>query len=350
MPFRIAWANLLRNHLEKISDNLISLYDLGVDGDTTRNLLKRLDVEATARKPELIIFAVGVNDSLYRKSINNPEVPIDEFEKNMKELIQKARIYTNKIIIVGLVKGDDNVTKPLIQSSTGKYYDKVRVGEYDRVLKKIADQENIVFVDIFKKLSDYEFDDGIHPNVNGHLKVFETVREELDKILSIKSEVFYTLVDRLDNIVGIKKKDSLEKRDIVRVSALWITNSNNEMLLSRRPYEKRRDPNRWGPAVACILEKDQTYLSAVKFATKNEIGLTNFEPTEDTKLFIDGEHTFYCQLFSIIQDLEIEKITINTDEVQELRWFRQDEVIKMIKEQPHLFVQSFNKYFSLYSN
>jgi len=348
LPFRIAWANLLRNHLERVSDNLISLYDMGVDGDTTRELLMRFDVEARARKPDVVIFAVGVNDSLYKKTHDNPGVPIGEFEQNMLELIGKARQFTDRIVVVGLVKGSDDVTRPLVQSTTGKCYDKKRTKEYSETLRSVAEKEKLTFVDVFDRLDDWDFDDGIHPNINGHLKLYEQVRKALDSVLVIKSDIFYTLVDEADNVVGVKKRDSVGEDDIVRVSGLWVTNSRGEILLSRRPFEKRRDPNKWSPAVACVVEKNKTYRSAIIEATRDELGLIGIDPVEGEKLFIDGRNRFYCMMFSLKRDLIITDLQLNSEETQGLRWITERELEKELSEHPYGFVQDFEKYFALY--
>lgn len=348
LPFRIAWANLLRNHLEKASENLISLYDLGVDGDTTRDVLKRFDVEMSARSPELVLLAVGVNDSLYRGSRENSEVPIDEYENNMRELVGRARRFTQKIVIVGLVKGSDDWTKPLMQSTTGKSYDKQRTKEYNEVARGIAESENVVFVDVMDRLSDDDFDDGLHPNTTGHLKIYEAVRELLDTMLEVKGEVQYTLVDRNDSVIGSKERDHLDESDIVRVSALWLTNADGKILVAKRPFEKRRDPNRWGPTVATLVEKDKPYRKAMVEAVESEIGMTGVEMKEGEKMLVEGRNTFYCQWFSAEVDVQIENLKLNSDEVQELRWVTEEELAMMVKTKPFQFVQSFERYLELH--
>jgi len=348
LPFRVAWANLLRNHLEKNFDNLYSLYDLGVDGDTTKNLLQRFDVEMSARKPGLIIFNIGINDSLFRGTEDYPETPLQDFEVNMELLIEKARKFTDKIVVLGLVKGSDLLTTPLIQSTTGKSYTKERTKIYDAKLEEVARKNGLMFVDINELLTDADFDDGLHPNINGHIKIFEKVSSKLDKILLIKHERYATLVDQTDNEIGYKKLDAFDENDIVRVSALWITNNKGEVLLAKRPTNKRRDPNRWGPSVAAVLEKGQTYLEAIKQATKNEIGIEGFVTIEGKKLLVTGYNNFYCQLFSSQLDLEIKTLELNKEEVAELKWFSRSEIGKLLLANPYHFVQAFEKYFSIY--
>ncbi len=184
LPFRAGWANLLRNHLECKTKGVMELYDLGIDRDTSRDILARFDVEAKARNPSIIIFAIGINDSCYRKTKDKPLVSIDEFEKNLLKLIKKARKFTDKIIFVGLAKGSDQETKPLLRSTTGKCYDKGNVKIYNSVIGKVSKKENLLFIDIFNKLTDEDFDDGLHPNIGGHIKIFEEVRRNLDKVLN----------------------------------------------------------------------------------------------------------------------------------------------------------------------
>lgn len=178
LPFRGAWANLLRNYLESLN-KMIAVYDLGIDTNTTRDLLERFEVEAKVRKPNMVIFAVGINDSAYRKTRNSTLVPADEFQKNIEKLIAMAGKFTDKILFVGLAKGDDSNTVPLPRSMTGKCYDKENVKKYNDAIKLICSKKNVKFVDIFGLLNDEDFDDGLHPNLGGHQKIFEAVRRAL---------------------------------------------------------------------------------------------------------------------------------------------------------------------------
>lgn len=170
---RMGWANLLRNELEK--QKKFSLYDLGIDRDTSKNLLERFDVEARARKPDIIIFAIGTNDSVFRKTTDNPETPIKDFENNLQNLVQKAKQFTNAIIFVGLVKGDDRLTNPLADSTTGKSYSKENVKKYNDSIKNIALKNKLQFIDIYDDLNDMDFYDGLHPNESGHQKIFKKI-------------------------------------------------------------------------------------------------------------------------------------------------------------------------------
>ncbi len=348
LPFRVAWANLLRNHLEKSTNELFRVYDLGVDMDTTKDVLKRIDVESKARKPAIMIFNIGVNDSLYRSTPDNPETPLDEFEKNMELLVGKARQYSERILIVGLVKGSDKWTTPLIQSTTGKTYTKERTRIYDRKLKEVTERIGVAFADVNDKLNDDDFDDGLHPNANGHMKMFSVISKVLDPLLGIKHEKYVTLVDEEDNVIGKKLVDSIETKDITRVAGLWIENSNGEVLLAKRSVDKRRDPNRWAPAVAVLIDEQDSYLSAIKEAAENEIGLVGKVFEVKDKLRIKGENNFYCQLYYLKSDLKLEEITINNSDIQTIEWKSKKQIANEYAENPQFFVQSFGDYLRVF--
>ena len=152
LPFRIGWINLLRNYIEDRSNFTINLYDLGIDADTTEDVLKRFEIEAAARKPDIVIFAIGVNDSAYRKTKDYPIATVDDFEKNLYALIKKARKFTKEIVFVGLCKGSDQETMPLPASKTGKCFSKENSRIYNEIIKKCCFNENVLFIDIIVQL------------------------------------------------------------------------------------------------------------------------------------------------------------------------------------------------------
>jgi lysophospholipase L1-like esterase len=180
LPKREAWVDLLRNHLEKLSNYSVVLYNLGIDENTSTDLLQRFDSEATARNPDVIIIAIGVNDSIYRGQ-NLFDVSGEKFTENLITLLGKARTFTDTIWLMGLVKGSDKETIPLKVSTTGKCYSKSAVRQYDEYIRTVAVNKKLPFVDIYADLNDSDFDDGLHPNLQGHIKIFNKIRTMFEK-------------------------------------------------------------------------------------------------------------------------------------------------------------------------
>ena len=98
-----SWTNLLKWYLEENSDEDVELYNLGINGNTSEDILNRFKSESEQRQPDTIIFAYGINDSSYLIEIDKCLVEIEQFRRNTQELINEAKKITSKIIFVGLV-------------------------------------------------------------------------------------------------------------------------------------------------------------------------------------------------------------------------------------------------------
>jgi len=161
------WVNRLRIHFDN-SDEETEIYNCGVDGDYVADVLKRFDPEAEARKPDVILLAIGINDSPHNSNPNGTD--LNEFEKQYRQLLQKAKKFTEKLILIGLTNVEDEKTSG---------YQNESVEKYNYVVKKIALNQNLPFVDVFGSISNDELADGLHPNSKGHQKIFKKVKEIL---------------------------------------------------------------------------------------------------------------------------------------------------------------------------
>lgn len=177
---RNSWVNLLKADLEeKFQDDFVNVFNLGIDGNTTNDILARFENESTARIPTSIIFAIGVNDSAYIQSISRPIIAEKVFESNLKKLIALAVKFSKDITFVGLVLGDDSILKPL-PGGTENYewsYDRKRTENYNNILETITRSENCKFIQLLDQLGPEDFQDGLHPNDQGHRKMFEIIKK-----------------------------------------------------------------------------------------------------------------------------------------------------------------------------
>lgn len=171
------WADLLRQYLEqKYESDTITFFNLGINGNTSDDILKRFKTEAESRTPTDFIFAFGVNDSGYFRTLDKPIVLEEKFVQNIESLIKEAKEISSNITFVGLTLGDDSLLKPFPESSKGKSYDTSRVVNYDKRLKELADANSCRFVSLAGCLRSEDFMDGLHPNSIGHRKMFEVIK------------------------------------------------------------------------------------------------------------------------------------------------------------------------------
>ncbi|PIN73990.1 hypothetical protein COV20_02655 [Candidatus Woesearchaeota archaeon CG10_big_fil_rev_8_21_14_0_10_45_16] len=157
------------------------------------------------------------------------------------------------------------------------------------------------------------------------------------------------IVDDDDQIIGHKERGTLTKRDIYRVSALWITNSKGNILLARRHHTKSHHPNRWGPAVAGTVDEDETYEQNIIKEAEEELGLIDISPKIGPKTETTGPYHHFTQWFTFILDKDCNDLTIQEDEVEEVRWFQRNELEKQLRDHPEEFLPTLGKYLKLFT-
>ena len=184
------WVSRLRKFIDEKNltdpDFECLIYNLGVSGDTTEDLLERFEFELEQRLDEemetILIFSIGVNDSQFVKSKNSIKIPQEKFRANLEELITAAKKYSSKIVFVGLWPVNEEKTNP-VSWDEDKFYKNDSIRNYSNVIKTICEKNQVHFIDLFGLLlkEDYKklLEDGLHPNSQGHQKFFEIIRDFL---------------------------------------------------------------------------------------------------------------------------------------------------------------------------
>lgn len=165
------WANRLWLFLGEIFD--IDFYNLSICGGTTNTILVRFETEARIRKADMFIFQSGGNDAACDGK-GNYQVAPDQFKNNTEEIIKRAKKITEKIIFIGSEIVDEQKTNPAPWGET--YYMNENIKKYNEIMKKVCSRQNVLFLDTFDLLNNNDLDDGLHPNVEGHRKMFEKIK------------------------------------------------------------------------------------------------------------------------------------------------------------------------------
>lgn len=161
------------------------------------------------------------------------------------------------------------------------------------------------------------------------------------------SEEKIIIVDENDEIAGYKSRSEIGQEDIYRVSGLWIENSKGDVLLAQRAFTKKNNPGKWGPAVAGTVAKGETYDSNISKEAQEEIGLSGFVFEKGEKVRVHGKHNHFTQWYKLVLDWDIEKFNIKKDEVENLKWFTQEELSEELKNNPDNFLESLGQNLNL---
>jgi lysophospholipase L1-like esterase len=173
------WVNRLWFYAGKKTKGKTKIYNLGIEGGTVNTILARFELEAKIRKADAFIFQSGGNDSVLIGKNGRSNVSADQFEKNLEEIIKKAKIITPDIIFIGFNNVDDKRTAPAPWGNF--YYHNSKVEKYNEIMKNICQKNNIPYIDIFNLLKNEDLADGLHPNSLGHEKIFQKVKNFLEE-------------------------------------------------------------------------------------------------------------------------------------------------------------------------
>lgn len=177
------WANRLK---DESGENTV--YILGISGDTSSGVLKRLTQESLARLDDdlqtVLIIAIGINDSQIELETNTNKISLENFYDNLKKIVIDGKKFANKTTLLGLTPVDEEKVKPMPWKETHGYTNE-QIEKYDKTIKKVAEEENVDLVEIYSKFKQVDYKnllfDGLHPNDKGHELIYSLLKNYLPK-------------------------------------------------------------------------------------------------------------------------------------------------------------------------
>lgn len=166
------WVSRLQNKVDEKN----KFINFGVCGDTSSDLLERIDQELKRSNPDIVIISIGANDSQYKNLEKNTLVNIENYKKNLEKILNKTKKYSFRIIFVGLPKMNDEIT------TNWKYlynFCNSNLNKYDKVMKDFSKKNNLQYIHIFDLLNKEDLIDGAHPNSVGYEKIANKINENL---------------------------------------------------------------------------------------------------------------------------------------------------------------------------
>ncbi|HNT29839.1 MAG TPA: GDSL-type esterase/lipase family protein [bacterium] len=160
-----------------------TVFNLGISGETTTRLLQRFLPEAQVRTPDLIIFALGLNDTSHVGSLASlSRTGISTYEQNIRLLIKQARTLA-PMLFIGPYPIDDRRTQPIAGQAV--YFTLADAHKYAQVQQRVCREEDVAYLDVmqtWEATSYHEWlaEDGLHANSAGHEQLFQAIRTYLE--------------------------------------------------------------------------------------------------------------------------------------------------------------------------
>lgn len=186
------WVSRLRRTYDKqmidgVNDDPPTLFNLGVSGDSSDDIVARFESETKARKNNeslAIVIAVGVNDSRTKADVEFSNT--ERYHDNLRQIWQLAKQFTDKVLFVGLTPCVESRTTPVSWGDTG--YTNSRIQEFDKTLRDFCEQNNAAFVEVFepfqaKQQATELLPDGLHPNDAGHQLIADIVGPKIEELV-----------------------------------------------------------------------------------------------------------------------------------------------------------------------
>ncbi len=183
---RGGWVERLKTFfLQNYSKKGVGVYNLAVSSNDTRGVLEFLEadinkIDKIESADYILLFSIGSNDPRYINERNNVFVPQKEFEENLQKIINIAKKHSEKIIFTGLMKVNDNLTQPLKEN---EFWENKDIQNYNNIIERKCKENQINFIPLFNLINETELSDGLHPNSEGHEKIFNHIKDYLVRLV-----------------------------------------------------------------------------------------------------------------------------------------------------------------------
>ncbi|ANF53209.1 peptidase [Chryseobacterium glaciei] len=184
------WVDILKRYaLQRYNEgkaNELILFNLGIGGETTEGLVKRIPHELSARNSaegNIVFIGYGANDLAIKNGTQmvNPE----NFKTNILTAINEAKQYSQDIYLVSILPFSEKVDGVVVASGKLRTNDEVII--YNQILKDIAIENSLIYIDFYSAfLQDKEVllsTDGVHPNEKGYGMMAEIAIPIIEKYL-----------------------------------------------------------------------------------------------------------------------------------------------------------------------
>ena len=166
----------------------VTIYDLGVRGDTSQDVARRWQAEASARLPDIfpsaVVFEFGLNDCTVRTSADGTaarRVPVEETLATTAAIL-KGSVARWPTMMIGPAPVDDGRAGPQLVPGVSQRTSNRDVSAIDAQLAAVAAQVGVAYLAVFDALAaDLRWrgalrdGDGIHPADQGYDVLAELV-------------------------------------------------------------------------------------------------------------------------------------------------------------------------------
>lgn len=149
-----------------------NVYNLGIDGDRTVDVLNRFEFEVAARRPRGIILAIGANDLHWDDP--RPVTGLAPFAAQYNQLLLRAVASADQVLVMNLFRVDESAGQHGVSNA--------EIDTFNEAIRQSALQHAVELLDVSQLLGPSDYCDGIHPNHSGAEKIYQIVSAKLAEL------------------------------------------------------------------------------------------------------------------------------------------------------------------------
>ncbi len=139
------------------------------------------------------------------------------------------------------------------------------------------------------------------------------------------------LVDEEDRVIGYKMRSQLTDDDCWRVVAIWIENSEQQVLLQQRSHKVTLNPGLWSNAVMGTVDADDSYEDTAVREIEEELGLSGVDLIKTNRLYYKASFGWrQAQGFVVKCYWPLERFKPQPEEVAKLEWVDKQKLLNEI--------------------
>ncbi len=181
-PHGTGYPNVVQGLLTSVyPDYMIRVVNMGVSGNTSRDLLGRWQSDTLALRPDWVSIMIGINDVWRQFDVPQiPEVAVgpDEYRDNLQKILDMTKPVVKGIVLIPPVFWELNRDDAMA----------ARTREYGEICRDLAAKNDVLFADaqtyadrvLAHCHSAYIAWDRVHPNIPGANVIAHALLDALD--------------------------------------------------------------------------------------------------------------------------------------------------------------------------
>ena len=167
----------------------VSVSNAGVNGNTTRQALARLQRDVLSKKPKVVVIFFGANDS--RQDAPKTQVSVSEYATNLTKIVEQCQAIGAKVVLGTM---PPIVPEPYFQRHPKETYDAVggfekHIQTYYEAALKVARETKATSLNLhvlLQKTPQWVSPDGVHPSPEGNEIIAKLVADSVQPLLQLK--------------------------------------------------------------------------------------------------------------------------------------------------------------------